>query len=485
MNAVSGDLLAKAERFDQADFGAVLAIAPLQAGGPADDLRRLVADARDRWLVLAPAEALALSGFRRAMQEAIHARPDVDVFYADDMALGETDPAHRLRLKPSFNLALLAAQDYVGAPVVVRGSAFHRLGGLRPEMGEAAVYDLVLRAYAHGLGIERIARVLLAFPGARPETPVEARRRALEAWVGAGPLQAAPGRTPGSLQLARRFDAFPDVTLVIPTRQGGPAARPFVVELLDSLAGTDWPMDRLKVLVGDDSDRAGTFPAGRWPFAVERLATPRPGGEPFNYAAKMNRLWRAAGTEHMVFVNDDVTVRASGWLKALMTFAMDRDVGGVGARLVFPDGRVQHAGVAGGLFGAAAHPWFGQPPEAPTYQDWALVHRDWSMVTGAVFATRRSVMESLGGFDERFTLEFNDLDLCLRMRLLGLRIVYTPFAELAHREKGSRGETLPAGEEIALFLNRWRAWLADDPAYHPGLSRDRFAPEPVEAAPLA
>jgi GT2 family glycosyltransferase len=252
-----------------------------------------------------------------------------------------------------------------------------------------------------------------------------------------------------------------------------------VTELLGSLAATDWPMDRLHVLVGDDSDAAATFAEGRWPFEVRRLATPRAPGEAFNYAAKMNRLWRAAGTEQLVLMNDDVTVRGAGWLKALLTFSMDEDVGGVGARLVFPDGRLQHAGVAA-VLGAPAHLWHARPADRPTYQDWALVHRDWSMVTGAVFATRRSVLEVVGGFDERFSLEFNDLDLCLRLRLLGRRIVCTPFAELAHREMASRGAALPAGEEIALFLNRWRDYLAADPAWAPGLTQDRLDPEPVE-----
>jgi GT2 family glycosyltransferase len=77
-------------------------------------------------------------------------------------------------------------------------------------------------------------------------------------------------------------------------------------------------------------------------------------------------------------------------------------------------------------------------------------------------------------------VEFNDVDLCLRMKLLGLRIVYTPFAELTHREKASRGEAPAAADQVAMFLNRWRDFLADDPAYHPNLTRDRFAPASVE-----
>ena len=101
------------------------------------------------------------------------------------------------------------------------------------------------------------------------------------------------------------------------------------------------------------------------------------------------------------------------------------------------------------------------------------------MVTGAVFATRRSVLERMGGFDERFSLEFNDSDLCLRLRAFGYRIVYTPHAELVHVEKASRGKAEPPGGDRALFRSRWSAWLEADPSWHPGLRRDliEVAPE--------
>ncbi|CAN7330219.1 glycosyltransferase [Phenylobacterium sp. LjRoot225] len=458
-------------------------LAPAAAAGAETDLLSLVPDDRDHWLVLAQADALMPHRFHSFVEAQIPSRLDVDIFYGDDVALGEVSLDRRVRLKPAFDITQLVSHDYIGAPLIVRGSAFHRLGGLRPQMGEAALYDLLLRAQALGLGVERIPHVLLAWPGARPEISIADRRRAVQSWLAGRPLEIAPGRTADSLSVRRRFDAYPAVSLIVPTRQSGPeGGKPFVVELLDSLALTDWPMEKLTVLIGDDSADAEVLTPSRWPFAVTRIPTPRLAGEPFNYAAKMNRLWRLAQTEHMVLMNDDVTICSPDWLKALMTFAMDRDVGGVGARLLFPDGRLQHAGVAGGLFDVAAHPWFGAPGAEAGYQDWTLVQREWSMVTGAVFATRRAVMEEVNGFDERFTLEFNDLDLCLRLRLMAYRIVYTPFAELTHREKASRGETLPAGADVALFCNRWRELLDGDPAYHPALARDRMAPSPCEGS---
>jgi len=167
----------------------------------------------------------------------------------------------------------------------------------------------------------------------------------------------------------------------------------------------------------------------------------------------------------------------------MMTFAVDGGVGGVGARLLYEDGRLQHAGLAPHGY-AAAHVWLGRDRVEGSYQDWSLVQREWSMVTGAVFATRRSAMEQVNGFDERFSLEYNDTDLCLRLRTLGYRIVCTPLAEMIHREKASRGERLPPGDETALFLSRWKPWFDDDPAWHPQLRRDRLemTPQPEDGA---
>ena len=108
------------------------------------------------------------------------------------------------------------------------------------------------------------------------------------------------------------------------------------------------------------------------------------------------------------------------------------------------------------------------------------MQREWSAVTGALFATRRSLLEAIDGFDEQFTLEYNDIDMCLRIRALGYRIVCTPEAEMVHAEKASRGETPAAGDQYALFHQRWAAWLADDPSWHPGLRRDSFEVMPAD-----
>ncbi|MFT3975864.1 MAG: glycosyltransferase [Sphingomonas bacterium] len=428
------------------------------------------------WYFIAPADAKLAPRALAIARAAIAARPDVSLFYADDVA-PNAEPLDRVRLKPDFDPTLLAVQDYIGAPVIVRASLARAVGGLDPERGSAALYDFVWRMAGKG-GVTRIPEVLIAHDGARRAVSTEQRQEVVGALS-----RYFDHAFDDAGQLVRRLDpdTMPSVTLVIPTRRA-PLPRSgigtHIERLLEAIARTDWPMDRLTVLVGDDIEDIPAWATRLWPFALHRIVTPRASGEPFNYAAKMNHLWRATDSEQIVLLNDDVLPHEPGWLKALQTFALDRNVGAVGALLLYEGGAIQHAGIFPSLR-IAVHAWLGMPADAPTYQGWAMCQRRWSMVTGAVFATRRSLLERLGGFDERLTLEFNDIDLCLRMRSLGHAVVYNPAARFTHTEKASRGSSPPPAAEAALFLSRWSDWLARDPASHPGYATNRIEVVPA------
>ncbi|MCZ4340479.1 glycosyltransferase [Sphingomonadaceae bacterium G21617-S1] len=467
---------------EMAAFGPALRVIALAPDGALD--RALPDDLpadRESWVVLAPRGAVLSPLFEREWREAAAARPDAGIFYADDFAAGGERGLDQLRLKPAFDLTLLAAQDYIGAPLIVRAAVLAELG-LRAEAGAALLDDLVLRAHHAGVSIVRIPKVLLAHPGPRPQADPAVRAKMLATQPLFAHSRFAAGRAPGSLVQHRDFGPdHPAVTLLIPTRRsrlpGGRTA--YVERLLKAIATADWPMDRLTVIVGDDIAGQPAWAARAWPFALRRIETLRGPEEPFNYAAKMNLLWRAAETEQIVMMNDDLLPTEPSWLAALVGFAVDETVGGVGARLLYADGRLQHAGIAP-VLGAVAHAWAMRSGAGGTYQNWALVQREWSAVTGALFATRRSLMEEIGGFDETFTLEYNDIDLCLRLRALGYRIICTPEAEMIHAEKASRGDMPVAGEQYAAFHLRWSGWLADDPSWHPGLRRDLFDLVPAD-----
>ncbi|QIB34481.1 glycosyltransferase family 2 protein [Ancylobacter pratisalsi] len=443
----------------------------------------------NNWYCLADTGCRLHPDIGMVLRVAAEARPDVDIFYGDEVHLSARGE-DRLILKPGFDITQLLAQNYIAWPIFVRGRAIEALGPPDADVGNALTYDLLLRASAAGRIVERITEVISSRRRPLAMDDLADRRRAAKKWA-ANRLEDArilPGRLPSTLRLHRELAEKSEVTLVIPTRQApcetGDEAmqgRPMLVNMLESLTRSSWPMDRITVLVGDDVEDGSAYADRDWPFRLKRVVTRREPGEAFNYARKMNQLWPLAESEYLLLMNDDIVVRHPDWIEAMMTFACDEDIGGVGARLLYPDDRIQHAGMAGGVMGTCTHVFIGMPATAPTYGNWADVHRECSMVTGAAFATRRSLLDQLNGFDEQFALDWNDIDLCLRMRLLGLRLVYTPHAELTHYESASRGANNLPGADLSLFLERWNEFLQNDPAYNPGLVRNSplTAPAPL------
>ena len=194
-------------------------------------------------------------------------------------------------------------------------------------------------------------------------------------------------------------------------------------------------------------------------------------GRPFNWAALNNTAAARATGELVLFLNNDIEARQSGWLEALVVQALRPEVGAVGARLLYPGGRLQHAGVVLGMGGAAGHVLAGLAPGEPGYCGWAVLPRGVSAVTGACLVSRRSVVEELGGFDEGLGIDLNDVDYCLRAWAAGYRILYEPGAELVHHESPSRG-TSGSLADIRRFVDRWEAAICSgDRFFNPNLTR--------------
>ena len=194
----------------------------------------------------------------------------------------------------------------------------------------------------------------------------------------------------------------------------------------------------------------------------------------FNYAKKLNWATRRVRTDNVIYLNDDMQVISPGWIEALLELSIQDPIGGVGGRLLYPDDTVQHAGMVLGINDSAAHVFLTLPRDQAGYNGYTHLIRNYSAVTGAVFATRMEVMEAVGGMDERLRVDFNDIDLCLRIGRLGKRIVYTPYCELYHYESSSAVRTAQAPDEVRLFKERWAGVIANDPFYNPGCPRDRL-----------
>jgi GT2 family glycosyltransferase len=196
---------------------------------------------------------------------------------------------------------------------------------------------------------------------------------------------------------------------------------------------------------------------------VRRIACPGP----FNWSASMNLAAHRATGEHFLFLNDDMEVITPDWIESLLEFSQQPEIGAVGAKLLFPDGRLQHAGVTL-LDGKPKHCFYSFPGEHKGYRGSTAVPRNVSAVTGACLMTRAEVFRAVGGFDETFPLDFNDIDYCLRVAEIGWRIVYTPYARLLHYESATKGKL--TGDQAEEFKKRWRQKWPRDPYYNPNLS---------------
>ncbi len=202
--------------------------------------------------------------------------------------------------------------------------------------------------------------------------------------------------------------------------------------------------------------------------------------QPFNFSTINNFAAQHAQGEHLLFLNNDTEVISKEWLSALLEHSQRPEVGAVGARLLYADGRLQHGGVIIGLGGVAGHAHKLLPKEHNGYFVRAKVIQNFSAVTAACLMIRADLFADLGGFDgEHLPIAFGDVDLCLRIREQGLVVVWTPYAELYHHESASRGyEDSPEkqrrfGREIEYMKAKWGDTLMNDPYYSPNLTQDR------------
>jgi O-antigen biosynthesis protein len=409
-----------------------------------------------------------------AMLDALDA--GADVAYCDEDTIDAAGNLTGPRLKPAWSPDLMDSTDYVGALTVLRHSLVREAGGVRSHHGDAWEYDLKLRACERATTIVHVPDVLFhrraSAPTTSPSAPAESGARAVEAVVRDALARRGeqgfvqPAHVAGAWHVRRTLASAPLVSAIICFRDSPRLLR----TCLDSLSATAEYANIEWLLVDNDSEEPETS------ALVERLAE-RPGVRvlqhpgAFNWAAINNAAARQARGDVLLFLNNDIEARSSDWMAPLVEHAQRSQVGAVGGRLLYPTGEVQHVGVVLGMGGAAGHVLRGLEGDRPGYLGLAAVTRNCSAVTGACLMTRRSVFDELGGFDETFALDLNDIDYCLRLRQRGLDVVCTPLCELVHHESPSRGSS-GTPRDILAFVERWEdAVVAGDPYLNPNLTR--------------
>ncbi len=420
-------------------------------------------------------DALAL------VSEEIDRAPNVDYVYTDEDKIDERGLHSAAFFKPDWSPERMRTQMYSCHLSVMRRSLVEEVGGFDPDFEGAQDWDLVLKVTERARAVAHVPRILYHWRIHRASTAGAAAAKPWAFEAGARAVQAHCDRIelpakvemdeedPGILHLRPRLTREPLVSIVIPT--GGQTREVrfeqvvLVVNCVRSIVERSTYENYEIVCVIDDSVAPETIQELN-EIAGERLRLVRFEG-PFNFSAKINLGAIHSSGEHLLLLNDDIEVTTADWLERFVMYSERDEIGAIGARLLWGDGRIQHVGVDfdRGLPGHIYRTFSG---DFKGYMNAVLIARNCLAVTGACLMTRRKLFEELGGLSTTLPVNFNDIDYCLKAYSSGHRIVYDPDVVLYHFESSSRPAEVEAWE-IERMVDRWAAVAAVDPYGNPNL----------------
>ncbi len=454
-------------------------------GGISSNGNAAAAIASGEYLAFADHDDILAANALYEMAKRINAT-SAQVLYSDE-ALFEKTPAmaHVGHFKPDFAPDYLNSCNYICHLLVVNKELFFAAGALRSEFDGAQDHDLLLRLAEREVKFEHLQTVLYFWRVhagstsgggvAKPYAEL-AGKKAVEqhlANIGAAATVEA-GPFSGTYRVKYAPPAGALVSILIPSKD-------HIEDLEKALTSvykkTDYKNFEV-IIIENNSEKPETF--AYYEEAKKRFANLGVVvySGPFNYSAVNNFGRRAAKGQYLLLLNNDVDVICEGWLTEMLGYCAQPGVGAVGAKLLYEDGTVQHAGVITGLGGVAGHSHKYFQDGKSGYMFRLAVAQNLSAVTGACLLVKADVFDTLCGLDEKFAVAFNDVDFCLRVRGLGLRIVYTPFAKLYHYESKSRGLDKAGAaktrfeSERAMLRQRYGSALLKDPYYSPFLTLD-------------
>jgi GT2 family glycosyltransferase len=411
------------------------------------------------------------------MAKAIVADPAADMLYSDEDKLQPDGKRLRPFFKPDWSPEFFLGCMYTCHLGVYRTKLVREVGGFRPTFDGAQDYDLVLRVVEQTERIVHVPDVLYhwrvvpnstaAGVGAKPFAHAAGLRALQEHLHRTGRRGRAEVGPSAGLNWVR-FDVVgqPTVSIIIPSLcRTSSDGRPALIERCVASINRVSRNRRFEIIVADRHTMPADMEQSLAKAGVKRVTY----DSEFNWSRVNNLAARHATGEHLLFLNDDTEAVDPEWLEAMLEFSQQPQIGVVGAKLVFPDGGLQHVGVTlpGGKPG---HPFYGYPAKHPGYYARNLLPHNCAAVTGACLMSRREVFEQAGGFDESFPLNYNDIDYCMKVRRLGYRVVFTPHAKVVHHESVTKSGVF--AEELDAFREKWGE--AVDPYYNPNLNPDTF-----------
>ncbi len=439
------------------------------------------------YIVLADHDDIVPANALYEFAVAIEKEPDIDMLYSDEDKVDMSGKKYfEPHFKSDFNLDLLCSVNYICHLFAAKKDVVERAGNFRTEYDGAQDLDFILRCSEQAKHIHHVPKILYHWrchidsTAANPESKLyafEAGRRAIEAHY---ERMGIPARVEnagfyGMYRTRYEWKEEPLVSIIIPNKDHAADLAKCINSIYEK---SDYRNFEL-IIVENNSTEEETF------AYYEKLSTEHEnvhvvyyeGG--FNYSKINNFGAAAARGEYFLLLNNDTEMIDGGAIWELLGYCMREDVGAVGAKLLYEDDTIQHAGVVVGFGGTAGHTFIGKNRYDTGYFGRILCAQDYSAVTAACMMTKRSVYEAVGGLTEELAVAFNDIDYCLKVRKLGKLVVYNPYAELYHYESKSRGfEDSPEkverfNGETEILLSFWRDLIeSGDPYYNCNLTLD-------------
>lgn len=423
------------------------------------------------------------------MAQAIAVNPDVKILYSDEDKIHADGSHFDPHFKPDWNRDLLYSCNYVSHLGVYDTALMREVGGFRAGFEGAQDHDLLLRCVekVSDSQIVHIPKVLYSWratPGStaasnssKPYATAAGQRAVAEHLkrLTGQDITVSLGPVPFSYRANWLVQGDPLVSIIIPTRDHLDVLKVAVDSIL---AKTDYTNFEL-IIVDNGSVEPRTLEWFNQIMAQDYRVRVMNDDRPFNYSALNNAAVAQSRGELVALVNNDIEVISPGWLSEMVALAQRPGTGCVGAKLYYPDGRIQHAGVVIGMGGVAGHGHLYFPSAHPGYFARLGLRQNYTAVTGACLVVCRSIYDEVGGLNEAdLAIAFNDVDFCLKVDAAGYRNVWTPWAELVHHESISRGvEDTPEkkarfAREVDYMMRRWKIDQIKDPAFNPNLSLD-------------
>ena len=456
--------------------------------GIAENTNRAFAMAKGEFVGLLDHDDLLAPNALYEIVKILQDHPQADVLYTDeDKVTTELDEHFQPHLKPDFNLDLLRSNNYICHFFVVRKSIVEKAGGFRKEFDGAQDYDFIFRCTENAGEVLHVPEILYHWRTHKASTAdnpaskmyaFEAGKRAIEAHLERTGTKGEVSHTQdlGFYRVKYPVQGKPLVSVIIPNKDEKETLQT-CLEMLEKNTG----YQNFEIIIVENNSTTDEIFRYYKELSGNRKIHLLRWGKEFNYSAINNFAVAHAKGEYLLFLNNDVKSINSDWLEEMLGVCQRPEVGGVGAKLIYPDNTIQHAGCVIGMGGIAGHMFVDMPADRTGYLHKASLLQDMSAVTAACLLMKKEVFEQAGGFTEELAVAFNDVDLCLKVRKNGYLIVYDPYAKLYHMESKTRGaedskeKVRRFQTEIEYMRCHWIDILKNgDPCYNKNLSLTKW-----------